>query len=133
MVKIGYQFLVQVLQNGGDIIGDILNQSDLIYKFDELQDNIDGVNDNLDTHINNSSNPHGVTASQIGLGNVDNTSDIEKPVSNPQREYITEQIKSTLQNITKNEYEALETKNENTYYIITDLDNQIVFMVKFIV
>ena len=125
MVKIGYQFLVQVLQNGGDIIGDILNQSDLIYKFDELQDNIDGVNGNLDAHINNSSNPHGVTASQIGLGNVDNTSDIEKPVSNPQQEYITKQIKSTLQNITKNEYEALETKNENTYYIITDLDNQI--------
>lgn len=125
MVKIGYQFLAQALQNGGDIIGDILNQSDLINKFDELQDNIDNVNGNLDTHINNSSNPHGVTASQIGLGNVDNTSDIEKPVSNPQQEYITEQIKSTLQNITKNEYEALETKNENTYYIITDLDNQI--------
>lgn len=125
MVKIGYQFLVQVRQNGGDIIGDILNQSDLINKFDELQDNIDNVNGNLDAHINNSSNPHGVTASQIGLGNVDNTSDIEKPVSNPQKEYITEQIKSTLQNITKNEYEALETKNENTYYIITDLDNQI--------
>lgn len=77
----------------------------------------------MDAHINNSSNPHGVTASQIGLGNVDNTSDLEKPVSNPQQEYITEKIKSTLQNITKNEYEALETKNENTYYIITDLDN----------
>ena len=32
-------------------------------------------------HINNKSNPHGVTASQVGLGNVDNTSDANKPIS----------------------------------------------------
>jgi hypothetical protein len=29
---------------------------------------------NLTTHINNKSNPHGVTATQVGLGNVPNTS-----------------------------------------------------------
>lgn len=34
------------------------------------------------THILNNSNPHNVTKEQIGLGNVDNTSDIEKPISN---------------------------------------------------
>lgn len=32
-------------------------------------------------HISNKSNPHGVTKSQVGLGNVDNTSDANKPVS----------------------------------------------------
>lgn len=32
-------------------------------------------------HISNNSNPHGVTKSQVGLGNVDNTSDANKPVS----------------------------------------------------
>lgn len=36
---------------------------------------------NLVSHISNSSNPHGVTKSQVGLGNVDNTSDINKPIS----------------------------------------------------
>lgn len=32
-------------------------------------------------HINNTSNPHNVTKSQVGLGNVDNTSDLNKPIS----------------------------------------------------
>ena len=34
----------------------------------------------LQNHINDTENPHGVTPSQIGLGNVDNTSDEEKDV-----------------------------------------------------
>ena len=33
---------------------------------------------NLINHLSNNSNPHNVTKSQVGLGNVDNTSDIEK-------------------------------------------------------
>jgi hypothetical protein len=36
----------------------------------------------LDNHISNNNNPHNVTASQVGLGSVDNTSDLAKPVSN---------------------------------------------------
>jgi hypothetical protein len=36
---------------------------------------------NYDAHISNTSNPHNVTKTQIGLGNVDNTSDANKPVS----------------------------------------------------
>jgi len=35
----------------------------------------------LDNHVLNTNNPHGVTKTQLGLGNVDNTSDINKPVS----------------------------------------------------
>lgn len=35
----------------------------------------------LNTHVANTSNPHSVTKSQVGLGNVDNTSDANKPVS----------------------------------------------------
>ena len=38
----------------------------------------------LISHLANKSNPHGVTASQVGLGNVDNTSDMDKPVSTAQ-------------------------------------------------
>lgn len=34
-----------------------------------------------DSHIANKSNPHAVTKSQVGLGNVDNTSDANKPIS----------------------------------------------------
>lgn len=36
---------------------------------------------NLINHLNNISNPHNVTKSQVGLGSVDNTSDINKPIS----------------------------------------------------
>lgn len=36
---------------------------------------------NVLNHLSNVSNPHNVTKSQVGLGNVDNTSDINKPIS----------------------------------------------------
>ena len=36
---------------------------------------------NLLNHLLNTSNPHNTTASQLGLGNVDNTSDANKPIS----------------------------------------------------
>ena len=42
------------------------------------------VSDNLTTltsHTGNTSNPHSVTKAQVGLGNVDNTSDASKPIS----------------------------------------------------
>lgn len=39
-------------------------------------------------HIADGENPHGVTKSQIGLGEVDNTSDADKPVSTAQAEAI---------------------------------------------
>lgn len=39
-------------------------------------------------HINNKFNPHEVTKEQVGLGNVDNTADMDKPVSRPQKKYI---------------------------------------------
>jgi hypothetical protein len=35
-------------------------------------------------HISNAANPHAVTKTQVGLGNVDNTSDANKPVSTAQ-------------------------------------------------
>ena len=39
------------------------------------------ANTNIQSHISSTSNPHSVTKSQVGLGNVDNTSDINKPIS----------------------------------------------------
>lgn len=42
----------------------------------------------LIAHINNLDNPHKTTKSQIELGNVDNTSDVDKPVSTAQQKAI---------------------------------------------
>lgn len=38
-------------------------------------------NANIQTHITDTNNPHNVTKTQVGLSNVDNTSDANKPVS----------------------------------------------------
>ena len=65
----------------------------------ELKTYIDEAVGNTDTdltaletkvnqHIANKSNPHGVTKAQVGLGNADNTSDANKPVSTAQASAI---------------------------------------------
>ena len=48
------------------------------------------VNAKVDSHIGNKSNPHAVTKAQVGLGNVNNTSDADKPVSTAQATAIAE-------------------------------------------
>ena len=48
------------------------------------------VNEKVDLHIANKSNPHGVTKAQVGLGNVNNTSDADKPVSTAQATAIAD-------------------------------------------
>jgi hypothetical protein len=48
------------------------------------------VNAKVDSHIGNKSNPHGVTKAQLGLGDVNNTSDADKPVSTAQATAIAD-------------------------------------------
>lgn len=48
---------------------------------DTLQSDLDTAESSLSGHIAATNNPHSVTAAQVGLGNVDNTSDANKPVS----------------------------------------------------
>lgn len=47
----------------------------------EIDTSISNVQNNLNAHINNRTNPHRVTKGQIGLDQVDNTSDANKPIS----------------------------------------------------
>ncbi|MFX3616187.1 MAG: hypothetical protein ACE3JK_01485 [Sporolactobacillus sp.] len=51
-----------------------------IDRYNEIDDNAAKKID-LDDHIAQTDNPHSVTKSQVGLGNADNTSDLDKPVS----------------------------------------------------
>lgn len=60
----------------GLINGDINDQTDLINLIGTKADA-----SSFASHIQNTSNPHSVTKTQIGLGNVDNTSDLDKPIS----------------------------------------------------
>lgn len=52
----------------------------------------------FNTHVNNKNNPHNVTKAQVGLGNVDNTSDKDKPVSTAQQTAINN-VQVTAQKI----------------------------------
>ena len=62
-----------------------------------ITENINRIDTELDTkaassdltaHTSNTSNPHGVTKAQVGLGNVDNTADADKPLSTPQSQAV---------------------------------------------
>lgn len=55
----------------------------------DVQDAIDENVSNLNSHINNTSNPHNVTKSQVGLGNVVNTGDSATPVSGGTTKFTT--------------------------------------------
>ena len=53
-----------------------------VYTKTQSDSNFQPKNANIQSHILSASNPHGVTKAQVGLGNVDDTSDANKPVSN---------------------------------------------------
>ena len=57
-------------------------------------DAIHKVSASLDKHADNKNNPHGVTKKQLGLGNVDDTADVDKPVSTAQAEAISDAKKA---------------------------------------
>lgn len=44
------------------------------------------------SHLTDYNNPHRVSKAQVGLGNVDNTADINKPISNPTKTYVDDKI-----------------------------------------
>lgn len=122
----------------GEIVGDIQNQRDLIVLFNdysttnEMNAAIKVVSDALSTHTTNTNNPHNVTKEQVGLGNVDNTADMNKPLSTVQQSSVQSLIsQATSQMVVSNEnkvqfiwtgtlndYNALDEKDENTFYII---------------
>nr|DAW70296.1 MAG TPA: Baseplate wedge protein [Caudoviricetes sp.] len=52
--------------------------------------NLTALETKVNQHIANKSNPHAVTKTQVGLGNADNTSDANKPVSTAQASAIAD-------------------------------------------
>lgn len=51
-------------------------------------------------HTNSQTNPHKVTAEQVGLGNCDNTTDMDKPVSTAQAKAIEDATKNKVESFT---------------------------------
>jgi len=67
-----------------------------------------GVESNVTDHVNNTGNPHSVTADQVGLGSVNNTSDADKPVSTAQQNALNEKP-ATTNVFTKTAYPNMDT------------------------
>ena len=66
----------------------------------EIRDDLGGtVYSNLislNDHVIDEENPHNVTKAQLGLGNVDNTSDSAKPVSTAQQAALDEKVDKSV-------------------------------------
>lgn len=95
----------------------------------------------VDAHANLTNNPHSVTKAQVGLANVDNTSDLDKPISTATQTALDLKLEASdiankvssdpagvtgadqvtnMISLTQAEYDAIGTKNASTFYLITD-------------
>lgn len=127
--------------NWGEILGDIQDQPDLINLVDNATGAIQGeveeisanlsalgttVSDNyieldgkisdnataINNHIADKTNPHEVTKAQVGLGNVDNTSDLNKPISTATQTALDGKIDKLSTKPTAGTYTKVTITNE---------------------
>ena len=83
-------------------------------------DNIDTLATSFSQHISNYKNPHKVTAEQVGLGNVDNTSDANKPVSTAQQEAINIAYRNAV-NYAENAFDTLQAGYQNHTHTVSQI------------
>lgn len=100
--------------NWGAIGGEIANQVDLKRILDSKVNN-----STLNTHTTNKDNPHEVTKSQVGLGNVDNTSDADKPISTAQQEAF-DALSESINNLNDNKMSVSEDVDALEYITLED-------------
>lgn len=67
--------------DGDAVASDKKTFDEVVQDIIDISEELDNVADDLADHIANKTNPHEVTKSQVGLGNCDNTSDLDKPIS----------------------------------------------------
>jgi len=100
--------------NWGAIGGEITNQQDLKNALDAK------VNSSqLSAHTTNKNNPHEVTKEQVGLGNADNTSDLDKPISTAAQDKFDE-IDSNLETLNGSKMSVSEDVTALEYITLED-------------
>lgn len=100
--------------NWGAIGGEISNQVDL----QTILNNKVNVSQ-LNSHTNNTENPHQVTKAQVGLSNVDNTSDADKPLSTAATEAI-ETLQANINTVDNNKIPITEDVTAIEYITLSD-------------
>ena len=92
----------------GGITGTLSDQTD-------LQNALNAISGDLDDHIDDKNNPHEVTKAQVGLGNVDNTADADKPIST-----ATQSALNAKANNTNRVNGAPLSNTTSTFYGVSD-------------
>lgn len=72
-------------------LSELPNSSEIQQFINEAIENY-AIPEYVTNHIQDTNNPHLVTKSQLGLGNVDNTSDINKPISIPTQAALNKKV-----------------------------------------
>lgn len=75
--------------------------------------------DAINNHKSDTSNPHNVTPAQIGLGNVDNTSDLDKPISTAVQKAIDNKADKTVATTSADGLMSAEDKGKLDAFEIT--------------
>ncbi len=90
--------------------GTIADDTDLALKADAAD---------LTSHTGNTSNPHSVTASQVGLGNVNNTSDADKPVSTATQAALDDKA-DAVDNVVQRVFNSFATVDTGSTLMVQD-------------
>jgi hypothetical protein len=73
---------------------------------------IDGTEKNVYTHPTGT-NPHGTTKADVDLGNVDNTSDVNKPISSAVLNALNSKLNTTSNAVSASKISESDTRNTN--------------------
>lgn len=122
-VDVGGNRIVKTLQNvafSADY-SDLINTPN-VYTQEQVDQFVNELETSLSDHTNNKNNPHAVTKAQVGLGNVDNTSDLNKPISTATQEALTNLENAIQTKVDKVDGKGLSTNDFTTVYK-TQLDN----------
>lgn len=110
-----------------------LPAQDEYYNVDIFNDNYTIIDEVIHTHESDGNNPHGVTKEQVGLGNADNTADLEKPISNAVQEALdnlTSKISGgvTIYTVNADTFAGGYTMNGKPYKEIYTCSHRIVYL-----
>ena len=83
------------------------------------------ITSNLNNHISDYRNPHKVTKAQVGLSDVDNTSDADKPVSNATQTELDKKANQTEVNRLQQTITNLQTTIQQLQSQITNMSTTI--------
>lgn len=86
------------------------------------------ITSNLNNHIQDYQNPHKVTKAQVGLSNVDNTSDADKPVSDATQTELDKKANQTYVNQLQQTIKSLQTTIQQLQTKVESVQNNITNM-----